>query len=84
MAFAKEPVRTPVAIGDISVELYHPDPGVAGLQPGANFSVQVRYSTGEIRVLTGNLVPHLTQQQIAGLVAFMQDMRQKAIAEILP
>lgn len=71
MAFTREPVRTPVAIEDVSVELFSPGPSSPGAQAGAAYSVQVRYNTGEIRVLTGNLAPHLTQAQITGLLNFV-------------
>lgn len=83
MAFTKEPVRTPTAIADLEVTLFSPDP--LGTAPsGATFNVQVRYSTGEIRNLTGDLVPHLTPAQITSLQNFMAAMRTKAVAEILP
>jgi len=82
MAFAKELTRTPERIAAIEVCLYSPDP--LGVEvSGANYSAQVVYSTGEVRALTGNLVPHLTTAQINSLVAFMQVIRTKAESEIL-
>lgn len=83
MAFSKEPVRTPTGIADIEVRLYSPDP-TSEAQSGASFAVQVRYSDGSVKVLTGDLVPHLTTQQINSLLSFMAAMRTKAVAEILP
>jgi len=83
MAFVKEPVRTPVRIAAIEVALYSPDP-LGTESAGASYAVQVVYSTGEVRALTGNLVPHLTTAQINSLVAFMQVIRTKAESEILP
>lgn len=83
MAFVREPVKTPNAIGDIGIELFNPDPTGTGVA-GATYSVQVRYSDGSLSVLTGNLVPHLTQAQINSLLAFTAAMRTKAVAEILP
>jgi len=77
--------RIPESIADISVILT--DYIAAGEEPArkaAEYSVQVRYDNGEIRVLTGDLVPHLTAGQIDALMGFMDDMRTKAIGEILP
>jgi hypothetical protein len=83
MAFTQEPVRTPVAIADISIQLFDPDP--TGTETArALYSVQVRYNTGEVRALTGDLVPHLTTQEINSLLAFMATLRTRAIAQILP
>ncbi len=83
MAFSREAARVPVAIAGISVQLYSPDP--TGYEvAAASYSVQVRYNDGTISVLTGDLVPHLTPAQVNGLLAFLADMRAKAIAEILP
>lgn len=81
--FERQAARTPVAIADISVQLYQPEPNT-GRQPGASYSVQVRYSNGEINVLEGNLVPYLTQGEIDALLGFMASLRTRAIAEILP
>ena len=79
MAFSKEPTRTPIAIADISIQLMSPDPTGTDT-PTADFSVQVRYSDNTIRVLTGNLAPHLTQAQINALQSFMASLRtQKSI-----
>jgi len=83
MAFAKESTRTPIRIAAIEVCLYSPDP--LGVEvSGANYAVQVVYSTGEVRALTGNLVPHLTTAQINSLQSFMATLRLKAQSEILP
>jgi len=83
MTFAAEPVRIPVRIAAIEVCLYSPDP--LGVEvSGANYSAQVVYSTGEVRALTGNLVPHLTQAQVNSLLNFMSAIRAKAETEILP
>lgn len=77
MTFDKAVVAQPTEIADISVELYDGD------GKKAHYSVQVLYDNGEIKVLTGDLVPHLTQGQIDGLMDFMDDMRTKAEQEIL-
>jgi len=83
MAFERQAVRTPSAIGSIEIRLHSPDPTGAG-QPAAEFAVQVRYDNGEHHTLRGNLVPHLTAGQISALLSFMDNMRQQAITEILP
>lgn len=83
MTFPTQPIRTPVAIGDIIVELQQPNPDGGG-QSRAFYTVQVIHSDGTRHTLTGDLVPHLTQAQIDGLLAFMASMRVKAVDEILP
>lgn len=83
MAFSKEQIRTPTAIADIEVRLFSPDP-TGNESAGATYSVQVRFSDGTMRVVAGNLTPHLSTAQINALLSFMADMRVKAKAEILP
>lgn len=80
MVFTAEPTLIPTSIGGISIELS--DDGV-GVQR-AMFSLQVVMDDGGSRVRAGNLIPHLTAQQITDLQAFMVAMRAKAVAEILP
>ncbi len=86
MTFEKAQAKIPAAIGDLSIVLIDyadPEPGQERQQ--ARFEVQVKGADGEvIRVMNGNLAPHLTQQQINQLKAFMDAMRAKAEAEILP
>ena len=83
MALPQAAVATPDRIAGIGVSLYSPDP-TGSETAGAQYSVQVVYDTGEVRVLTGDLVPHLTQQQITGLLSFMDAMRVQANTQILP
>ena len=83
MAFPTEPVRTPTAIADIEIRLYSPDP-TGSETARAEYSVQVRFSDNSVRVVAGDLVPHLSQAQINGLLNFVADMRTKANTEILP
>ncbi len=83
MAFPEIVVPTPTAIADIEVRLFSPDPTGTGT-PSADYSVQVIYSDGSMRVLTGNLVPHLTQGQINSLLSFMASLRVQANDQILP
>lgn len=77
--------RIPEAIEDISVVLT--DYIAAGEEPArqsGDYSVQVRYDNGEIKVASGDLVPHLTAGQITALMGFMDSLRVKAEEEILP
>lgn len=83
MAFSKEPIRTPVAIGDLEVRLYLPDP-LSGEVSSVSFSIQIKHSDGSLRVITGDLLPHLTSQRKTSLNQFMNDLRQQAITELLP
>jgi len=93
MTFEKARAKIPAAIGDLSIVLI--DYEVAPLDEDGNpqenlrqqarFEVQVKDADGEIiRIMNGNLAPHLTQQQIDQLKAFLDAMRTKAEAEILP
>lgn len=83
MAFTIEPTRTPTAIGDISIDLFDPDP-IGTEAKGATFSVQVRMSDGSVVVRTGNLLPHITAAQRNALQNFMASLRAQAAAEFLP
>jgi hypothetical protein len=83
MAFDQEPARVPVAIGDISVQMYDPDP-LGGEQVAVTYSVQVVANTGERRVNTGNLLPHLSSQQKQTLSTFMDQLRAQVEAQMLP
>lgn len=83
MAFPAHPIRTPVAIGDLIIELQQPTPNGGG-QPRTFYTVQVIYNDGTRQTLTGDLQPHLTTAQINNLLAFMASMRTKAESEILP
>jgi len=89
MTFDKATTRTPVSIEDLSVVLTdytenQAEEGEPEVYQTGRFEVQVKYSTGEIKLIQGDLVPHLTTAQITGLMGFMDDMRAKAESEILP
>jgi len=86
MTFEKAQAKIPAAIGDLSIVLIdYADPEPGQERQRARFEVQVKDASGEvIRVMNGDLAPHLTQQQINQLKAFMDAMRAKAEAEILP
>lgn len=85
MAFPKQTVitNTPTAITDLRVILHSPDPR-GEVQPNAAFRVGILYSTGEIRELEGDLVPHLTQSEINQLLSFLSTLRTRAVAQLLP
>lgn len=82
MAFTQEPTKTPTAIGSLIVELFLPDPSTQEL-PGASFKVQIKLSDGTTVMRNGDLIPHLTAQQINQLTAFMTELRLKAEDELL-
>jgi len=86
MTFEKAQAKIPVAIGDLSIVLIdYADPEPNQERQQARFEVQVKDAGGEvIRVMSGNLAPHLAQQQTDQLKAFLDAMRAKAEAEILP
>jgi hypothetical protein len=84
MPLPRAQTRTPQTIEDISVELFDLLADDGSHERGARFSVQVGMSDGSLEVLTGDLVPHLTQQQISNLVTFMSNLRTQAEQEILP
>ena len=88
MPLPKAISATPTEIADISVELADfvagPDPTEEPAHQEARYSVQVRYSNDEIKVLTGDLIPHLGSADKTWLVSFMVKMRTKATAEMLP
>ena len=77
-------IRIPEAIADISITLTDYIATDEPARQAAEYSVQVRYDNDGIKVLTGDLVPHLTAAQITALMGFMDDLRVKAEAEILP
>ena len=84
MPLPQAATRTPEAIEDISITLTDYIAAEDPARKAADYSVQVKYDDGEIKVLTGDLVPHLTPAQITGLMDFMDIMRTKAEEEMLP
>ena len=73
---------TPTAIGDLSVVLADL-PTTADLDPAdqkqARYEVQIFHDDGSVKVVTGDLLPHLTGEQQTMLSQFMDDIR--ALAE---
>lgn len=71
--FTPEEPRVPAAIGDIAVILTDHD---GSETDEVGYEVQILQSDGSMfRLATGDLVPHLTPQQITDLQSFMADMR---------
>lgn len=83
MAFEVAQNVSPARVGDIEIRLYSPNPD-SDDPPHAAYSVEVYFSDGSRRMLHGDLSPHLTQQQINGLLSFMDALRTQANAQILP
>jgi len=84
MALPAAQARIPVAIGDLAVVLtdYVETVGEPAHKSGG-YEVQVVYDNGDIVVLSGDLLPHITPVQTAALVAFMDGLRVQAVTEIL-
>lgn len=81
MAFTHEAGRTATSIGRIEI-LLRDFPSETPAQT-VLYQVQVIFSDGTDVQRAGNLAPHLTQTQINQLVAFMDSMRTKAVAEFI-
>lgn len=80
MAFPQEQTRTPTSVGTIFIVLKD----ISG-HKSARFVIEVEDQNGlTMRTLSGDLVPHLTQAQINGLLGLIADVRTQAEAEILP
>ena len=86
MAFDPEPSKVPAAIGATIITLKDvPATAETPAIKAAYFQLDVLDASGvRINQLSGNLVPHLTQAQIAGQLQFMADLRTQAEAQILP
>jgi hypothetical protein len=84
MPLPQAETRTPDTIEDFSITLTDYIATDEPAHQSADYSVQVKYDNGDIKVMTGDLVPHLSSGQITALMGFMDDMRTKAEEEILP
>ena len=76
--------RTPDKIEDISIILTDYVAAIEPAHQSATYEVQVKYNDGTIKVMNGDLVPHLTTSRITALKSFMAEIRTKAEEEILP
>lgn len=83
MAFEKQQASSPTAITTLSVVLNSPDPRNPA-QPSANFRVGVLYSDNQVKYIEGDLVPHLTQNEITQLLSFLATLRTRATQQLLP
>lgn len=81
MAFSEEPVRTPTSIGNMYITLTDLAVGTDTIRG----VVEVRDQNDEVmRVWSGDLVPHLTAQQITQIQTFVASLRAQAADELLP
>lgn len=86
MAFTQEAGNVPTSIGTIVVTLKDkPAEGGEPADRSAHFQVDVLDQNGDrYKQAKGNLVPHLIQAQINGLLDFMASIRTQAEEQILP
>ena len=84
MPLPQAATRTPEAIEDLSITLTDYIATDEPAHQSADYSVQVKYNNGEITVMAGDLVPHLSSAQRTALMGFMDTLRVKAEEEILP
>lgn len=80
MAFQEEPTRAATSLPTVEVILRDELPD----HQSAEFRVLICYSDETERERRGDLVPHITAEQRATLMAFMDDIRAQAETEILP
>jgi len=89
MAFQLEPTRTPEEIGTIVVTLKDApastseDGAPIPAYQAAYFQLEIVLSDGTVIKRSGNLVPHLEPGEGAALMGFMDDLRARAITQIL-
>lgn len=82
MPFEKTPNQIPTSIGKIKIVLID-DPG---LDKRVLYALDILDQDGDViqsNQSSGNLVPHLTQDQINWLLQFGVDLRTKAESELL-
>lgn len=84
MAFDPEPTRTPTAIGSIEVLIFQADPLNAQEHDSIGYRLKIAFDNGGSVVRAGDLLPHLTGPEKTALQSFMDTLRARAIAAILP
>ena len=89
MSFEPAVTKRQVSIPKITISLIEapqidPDSQQETITQSISYSLAVRYDDGSEVPRHGDLAPYLTHQQIAGLQAFMSDMRILAETSILP
>ena len=80
MGFIAPEPRVPTSIGDIVVVL------TDGEHQSAEYHLALLDQNGlkiEFPGQSGNLVPHLTSQEIQALLAFMASLRERAVQQLL-
>jgi hypothetical protein len=82
MAFTKEVILTPVAIGEIRITMIDPMPNTNNPQE-IRYQAQIVYSDTSTETRIGDLAPELTPAQINSLKSFIAAMRTKAVAEFI-
>lgn len=87
IGFGPPEARVPTSIGRLTVVLTdRPETDREPASQKANYELEVLDQHGKRMHFdgdTGNLVPHLTQQQIQALLAFMAGLREQAEQQIL-
>jgi hypothetical protein len=85
MPFLRETPNRPQRIGDIAIVLRSPAPIADEPQPiTVTAHISVIMDNGNVRVREIDLGDHLSAQRLTSLRTFMDDIRTKANAEILP
>jgi len=75
----------PVSISNLRVELFDSGPAKEGMEVirSARFGLDIVMNDGSTKVLSGNLLPHLTQEEITALINFMETLRNRATTQII-
>lgn len=85
MAFEPTSPKTPDDIGAIDIRLTIRPDGQGGVLYDADFHLDVvAVDATIVDEKAGDLTPHLTSQQVTQIKTFLDNMRAKAIAEVLP
>ena len=85
MPFELAATKQPVAIPKITISLDETPGTEAGtIRQSVCYELTILYDDNSEMRRYGDLVPHLTQQQITDLQTFMADLRTLAETEILP
>lgn len=85
MAFTEQASSIPTSIGAIVITLLDKPVSDEPALKTARYKVHVLDQDGqEMRVIEGDLVPHLVQADVTWLLDFVTRMRTKAVDELLP
>lgn len=85
MAFPSPPIGVRTSIGDIDIQLHDQD----GSNPGRSISIQAAVLDQDGMQMrdasfAGDLLPHITQTDVSWLLGFLDRIRTKANADLLP